>query len=75
MKIPRDGLNNTDKLYIVVVECLMYLFYHSKRLYLSVYSVTGISNAFVHIEDFLELHSSIYSIVCVCMYVCMYVYI
>ncbi len=30
----RDGLNNTDKLYIVVVECLMYLFYHSKRLYL-----------------------------------------
>ncbi len=29
-----DGLNNTDKLYIVVVECLLYLFYNSKRLYL-----------------------------------------
>ncbi len=23
-----DGLNNTDKLYIVVVECLLYLFYY-----------------------------------------------
>ncbi len=23
----RDGLNNTDKLYIVVVECLLFLFY------------------------------------------------
>ncbi len=27
----RDGLNNTDKLYIVVFVCLLY---HSKRLYL-----------------------------------------
>ncbi len=34
MKIPEMALNNTDKLYIVVVECLMYLFYHSKGLYL-----------------------------------------
>jgi len=30
----RDGLNNTDKLCIVVVVCLLYLFSHSKRLYL-----------------------------------------
>ncbi len=30
----RDGLNNTDKLYIVIFVCLLYLFYHSKRLYL-----------------------------------------
>ncbi len=29
----RDSLNNTDKLYIVVVEYLLYLFDHSTRLY------------------------------------------
>ncbi len=33
MKIPEKVLI-TDKLYIVIVECLLYLFYHSKRLYL-----------------------------------------
>ncbi len=33
MKIPEMAWI-THKLYIVVVECLMYLFYHQKRLYL-----------------------------------------
>ncbi len=33
MKTPEKVLI-TDKLYIVVVECLLYLFYYSKRLYL-----------------------------------------
>ncbi len=51
MKIPEMAWI-TQINYIVVVECLLYLFYHSKRLYLSYRD----SNAFVHIGDFLELH-------------------
>ncbi len=44
-----DGLNNTDKIYIVVVvECLLYLIYHSKHLYL-LFAGYSNSNAFIHI--------------------------
>ncbi len=66
-------MNNTDKLYIVVVECLMYLFYHSKRLYL-VYSVTGIAMPLSILGISWSFISSIYSM-CVCVCVCVRVYV
>ncbi len=52
-------MNNTDKLYFVVVECLLYLFYHSKRYIFCLLSYSD-SNALVHIGDFLALHEFCY---------------
>ncbi len=50
----RDGLNNTDKLYIVV--CLLYIFYNSKGLYLlftSPYLWSSGSQTFCCVHPFL----------------------
>ncbi len=55
MKLPEMAWI-THKLYIVVVECLMYCFIIQNLYLVCLLSLHSNSNAFVHIGDFLELH-------------------